>query len=765
VAPNVVSFSSCISACEKAGEWQRALDLLCLMPTQEVSPNAYSFSSAISACQKSSEWQQALAVFSAMTSSLAPDVFACSGAISACEPDGQWKQGLALLSSMGHWHIIPNIVCLSAAISACGRGEAWQAAMALWRDLPRRFLRPDAVCFNSAISACEKSGRWREALDLLSRHPRPSSVSFNAAVSACEKEGLWQLGFALLAAMEKCELQGDAITWNSVISCCEKGSRWSAAWALINEMPTRQVLPDVISLNSAFLACAQCGQWLLTLHILQLMAWQGCVELVRRFDFRHFRRVAAVVVGEPPESFKAKVRSAVLAEKQEKLDAEWNAQEVLRQQQKALREKQKAMEEAQKRMAEAAASAAASATAAAQAAEAPTEAKEEGKDEEMKEVKEEGAKEEGVQEEIKEEPEPEQQLPVAELDEEEQKLWFLPRPVTDMVPTVFNSTFMDFSLPTDEEDFAEIRYEWATELVSKEYMRSWMQAKKITTRVEDINCSETFTNRVFEWQRLQNEWQVKQKDFKSDPVKQQAAEVRADKEKRYEEKQEKQQPEAEAAEDELDGFVPLDIYSVKDVADIGEGEPLFANFSLEDWALLNLRFELTILMQGFRQDVADPERPGIHESHLGFYYNKYFRKPLNIKFFGVSTAVELCALAKDVVTIQENGVLAPSLSEEQLANLDMLVRLTEAARRERHRRIEAGDESSRLKFTVQQGQSPWPKATPKPWSSWSPAQPVAARPGFQPRPGTGTGARPIRAQGGFGFSGWGGFPGAFQGSW
>ena len=30
---------------------------------------------------------------------------------------------------------------------------------------------------------------------------------------------------------------------------------------------------------------------------------------------------------------------------------------------------------------------------------------------------------------------------------------------------------MDFSLPTDEEDFAEIRYEWATELVSKEYMR------------------------------------------------------------------------------------------------------------------------------------------------------------------------------------------------------------------------------------------------------------------------------------------------------
>ena len=32
-------------------------------------------------------------------------------------------------------------------------------------------------------------------------------------------------------------------------------------------------------------------------------------------------------------------------------------------------------------------------------------------------------------------------------------------------------TFADFTLPTDEENFTEIRYEWATELASKVYMR------------------------------------------------------------------------------------------------------------------------------------------------------------------------------------------------------------------------------------------------------------------------------------------------------
>ena len=48
--------------------------------------------------------------------------------------------------------------------------------------------------------------------------------------------------------------------------------------------------------------------------VVQLLIHQ---DFLRRFDLPHFRRVAAVVVGEPPESFKVKVRAAVLAEKQD----------------------------------------------------------------------------------------------------------------------------------------------------------------------------------------------------------------------------------------------------------------------------------------------------------------------------------------------------------------------------------------------------------------------------------------------------------------
>ena len=35
-------------------------------------------------------------------------------------------------------------------------------------------------------------------------------------------------------------------------------------------------------------------------------------------------------------------------------------------------------------------------------------------------------------------------------------------------------------------------------------------------------------------------------------------------------------------------------------------------------------------------------RPGIHESHVGYYYNRCFRKALNPKLFGVTTAAEVC---------------------------------------------------------------------------------------------------------------------------
>ena len=47
---NVITYSSLIAACEKAGRWQLALKLLEDMQRDHISPNTLTFNSLISAC-------------------------------------------------------------------------------------------------------------------------------------------------------------------------------------------------------------------------------------------------------------------------------------------------------------------------------------------------------------------------------------------------------------------------------------------------------------------------------------------------------------------------------------------------------------------------------------------------------------------------------------------------------------------------------------------------------------------------------------------
>ena len=66
VTRNVISFNAAISACEKGGQWQRALSLLDDMCKAGVTMNVISFSAAISACEKGGQWQRALCLLEDM---------------------------------------------------------------------------------------------------------------------------------------------------------------------------------------------------------------------------------------------------------------------------------------------------------------------------------------------------------------------------------------------------------------------------------------------------------------------------------------------------------------------------------------------------------------------------------------------------------------------------------------------------------------------------------------------------------------------------
>ena len=102
-------------------------------------------------------------------------------------------------------------------------------------------------------------------------------------------------------------------------------------------------------------------------------------------------------------------------------------------------------------------------------------------------------------------------------------------------------------------------------------------------------------------------------------------------------------------------FDDLDVFAVEDVMDLGNTMPLFAQFLYEDWALLNLRAELHLLLQNFKKDLDDADRPSFVEAHLGYYYQKYFKKSWNFNQYGLAKFADLLDILKDAISVDSTS--------------------------------------------------------------------------------------------------------------
>ncbi|CAE8626802.1 unnamed protein product [Polarella glacialis] len=168
VVPNEITYSAAISACEKGGQWQQALNLLSLMPEARVVPNEITYNAAISACEKGGQWQLALNLLSLMPEAkVVPDEISYNAAISACEKGGQWQLALNLLSLMPDARVGPNEITYNAAISACEEASQWQLALNLLSLMPEARVVPNEITYNAAINVCERSQQLERGLQLL----------------------------------------------------------------------------------------------------------------------------------------------------------------------------------------------------------------------------------------------------------------------------------------------------------------------------------------------------------------------------------------------------------------------------------------------------------------------------------------------------------------------------------------------------------------------------------------------------------------------
>ena len=92
------------------------------MLTWKLRPNVASYSTLISACEKQQDTDAALAVLKSMGSSaLLPNVVACSAAISSC--GGKWQTSMWLFESMQLQIVEQDAITYNAAITSCEKSK------------------------------------------------------------------------------------------------------------------------------------------------------------------------------------------------------------------------------------------------------------------------------------------------------------------------------------------------------------------------------------------------------------------------------------------------------------------------------------------------------------------------------------------------------------------------------------------------------------------------------------------------------------------
>lgn len=263
-----------LSACARAGRWERALGLLDDMQLKGLAPNMISYSAAISACSKGGCWERALQLLQEMRrAGHSPNVISYSAAISACDKGGQWERALALLQEMINLGLEADVVSYNAAISACTKGKQWAAALSLLEQMHKVGVAPNVITYNATIAACEKGDQWMRALMLLDEMRltgnRPDVISYNSSIGACDRGAQGRRAVGLLQEMRRAGIEIEAISYSGAISACAKEGRLPMTMKLLNEMHSLGLQPTLPSCISVLDACKKARQWRLALVVVQ----------------------------------------------------------------------------------------------------------------------------------------------------------------------------------------------------------------------------------------------------------------------------------------------------------------------------------------------------------------------------------------------------------------------------------------------------------------------------------------------------------------
>lgn len=202
------AYNGVLKACERAADWDAAIDLMVIMKAEGLAPDKVSYTSTVGAAGRAGEWEKALGLWQQMLAEgididslalhnllravtlagqsevalfvfgralkTAPSVCTStvfSAALEACAASAQRDRALALLQAMSTMRprVFPSPACYHYICAACAADDDWKGALSAVQDMLREDMQPQDRTWQVVLAACRKAGRDEEA-DQLSEY-------------------------------------------------------------------------------------------------------------------------------------------------------------------------------------------------------------------------------------------------------------------------------------------------------------------------------------------------------------------------------------------------------------------------------------------------------------------------------------------------------------------------------------------------------------------------------------------------------------------
>ncbi|XP_062214010.1 pentatricopeptide repeat-containing protein At2g27610-like [Phragmites australis] len=244
-SPDVVGYTSLISALCRYGEFGQAVEALCQMMKQGLQPNEHTLASMLAACPRVLGEQihgymlKAMGSQSVYASTALIDFYSrngdfdlaimvfenldCKNVVSWCSMmqlhirDGRLEDALRVFSGMMSEGVEPNEFAFSIALGACG-------FIGLGRQIHcsaiKRNLMTDIRVSNALLSMYGRSGLVEELEAVLNKTENPDLVSWTTAISAYFQNGFGEKAVALLSQMHSEGFTPNDYAFSSGLSSC-----------------------------------------------------------------------------------------------------------------------------------------------------------------------------------------------------------------------------------------------------------------------------------------------------------------------------------------------------------------------------------------------------------------------------------------------------------------------------------------------------------------------------------------------------------------